>query len=467
MSELVESFSGLRGIFGDTLTLKILKNYFLAYRESLLKKKKTPLVVVGMDTRVSGPAIKDLFCRCFENVIDLGVNTTPMIELAVREYKADGGIIITGSHNPAMYNGIKFLRNNGEILRAEEMAMLILDAKKEFSLPAIKTAKINKHEDMKTRYIDFVKQIYGQTTIDEIKQQNFRILADPNGGAGIIILKELFVGLLNVGVIMVNSELGKFKRLIEPNVSSLKYLGPLVEKYNADFAIGLDCDADRLEIVMAKDGKTEMVSGNYVGALALKGYMERHEKSKRIHPLVVMNDATSNLVTEVGYAYEAKIREVEVGETNVITAMYTEENTHRLVFGCEGSNGGVIIPPSNCRDGLLAVIDILSLMAKQKKSLQQAIDDLPRYVTTQRRGIWKKDPKQIKKDLIEFFKNDTETISRTGDESGGLKITLKDSSFVWFRMSKTEANIGRIIVDSKSKERHDYLINKAEEIAKE
>ena len=162
-------------------------------------------------------------------------------------------------------------------------------------------------------------------------------------------------------------ELGIFNRLIEPTQESLAYLADEVEKENADLGAGWDCDGDRVELVIPNNSEFtkqqgRMLSGQYILALLVEEVMSEYKGENKV---VVTNDATSNLVTEVAEKHNAKVVEVEVGEINVVEKI---EELNAAVGG-EGSSSGGIFPPSKCRDGILTLIMIFGLIAKRKKKI--------------------------------------------------------------------------------------------------
>tara|TARA_Y100000310_G_scaffold213616_1_gene214567 strand:- start:186 stop:1568 length:1383 start_codon:yes stop_codon:yes gene_type:complete len=445
---LVESFSGIRGIYKKHLNEDIARKYAFAYSQLL---KKDPKIVIGTDTRASAEPLKQAIVDIFKNIIDLGIATTPMTELAVREYKADGGIIITASHNEPEWNGFKFLDSDGAVLSPKKASEVIKnfhkikDLKEEEFLDRLHkkdptTHKIQKqHEDIKARYYNFIINTIGKKHIEKIKKLKTKVLIDPNGGAGITnidILKKI-----NKNFIGINTESGKFKRKIEPNENSLSYLKDILKKHNADFAAGFDCDADRVEILL-KDGN--IVSGQYVLALVVDNILEELKPPQTI----VVNDATSYLIKEIADKHKAKVIETEVGEINVVDEMVLNKSP----IGGEGSSAGAIIPPSRCRDGILTLLSILKLIAKRNQPLTEIIKEYPIYHTLKDKASIKPEKTaEIKQKIKQFYLKKGFRIQETGP-TGGLKIITKDA-FLWFRQSKTEPGTIRIMTDSKSKEK--------------
>jgi len=466
MEDLVESFSGVRGIYGKSITEKFAAKYASAYAEWLSKKAgKRPSVAVGMDTRKSGGRIKDAmidalseFC---ENIFDVSVATTPMIELAVREYGCNGGIIITASHNEPEFNGWKFLGSDGAILKPEEMEEVIKRSKSKSSKKSKKGNKAdkikedkaaecriaNKELDIEEKYRKFIIGILGNERIEKIKNAKLKLVVDLNGSSAWSISGKILKDL-DVESLMIAAEPGEFKRKIEPNESSLAYMGKIVKENSADFGVGFDCDADRAEFVAPfSEIYGKILSGHYLLAIMADYMLPNAEKSKRI---VVVNDPTSQLVHEIVKMHKGKTFEVEVGEINVVSEMKKKG----AILGGEGTSSGAIIPPSTSRDGILAMAMLLAIIAEKKENLSEIIAKFPCYHTIQTKV--KTHEKSVKKKIRKYF--DDCRITETGDESGGIKVWTGKNEWIWFRPSRTEPGIVRIISDSLSEEKSGELI---------
>ncbi len=463
---LVESFSGIRGLVKEDLTDEVIKNYVLSYSNFI--KKTGNKIVIGMDTRPSSKEIKELMKKTFLeqgiDVIDAGYNTTPAIQNAVRHFKLDGGVMITASHNEPEWNGWKFMRKTGSVLFPDEIKEVIENSKNPASNPKEKGTVIEKEKEVIDSYIQFVLDSVGQEGVEAIKKAKLKIVVDPNGGAAAVLLKELSEKL-GLETAYKNMELGVFNRLIEPTQESLAYLAEEVEKENADLGAGWDCDGDRVEIVLPDNSEFtkingRMLSGQYILALLTDTILS---ESKEQDKIVVTNDATSNLITEIAEKYNAKVVEVETGEINVVKKM---EELNSIVGG-EGSSSGGIVPPSKCRDGIQSLAIILKLIAVKGEKLTEILNNFPQYFNS--RFLPRCNPKttiELRKKLEEYWKDKAKEIKKTGDETGGLKIVLEDG-WIWYRASKTEADIYRMITDAKTKEKADELLEKGEKTFKE
>lgn len=452
---LIQSFSGIRGIYSKDLTKDTARRYAYVFSEFLRKRlNREPLVVVGSDTRPSGKALKEAMFDSLFNIIDVGIMPVAAVELAVREFKADGGIMITASHNEPEFNGFKFLDKDGAVLRPQDINPVITEFKKvnelseeEFLNKHLykeelkeKIKNVNKkNKDLIDKYSAFLKKIVGR--IDN----KAKVILDVNGGSAIIlddIIKKLNLGNIKI----INDKAGEFKRKIEPNKESLSYLKNIIKRENAEFAAGFDCDADRVEILLKDEN---LIDGNYLLALIVDDILD---KSKGV---VVTNDATSNVVRRIAEKHNCEVKEVEVGEINLVDEMLELKSP----VGGEGSNGGVIIPPSRCRDGILSVLYLLKMINDKDKQLNQLIRELPKYYTIQKKI---KVDKPIDKNKIKkYYLNKKYVIQETGGITGGLKIIIDKNNFIWFRVSKTEPDLLRVIADSGSKAECSRLLAEA------
>ncbi|MBI2139096.1 hypothetical protein HYU13_05895 [Candidatus Woesearchaeota archaeon] len=381
---LIESFSGVRGVYGSDLTLETAKKYGEAFYISLKKKSgKEPLLVIGRDTRSHSDAIKDNIILPFSEVIDAGVIPLPAVEQAVRHFHADGGIMVTASHNEPEFNGFKLLDETGAILPAKIMQSLIDAASQEKSIASIQHAKHQmirlKRDEALSAYVKLLEQILGEDGIEKIRSLPDKILADPNGGAG-IALREILDGLNITNIILINESAGNFRRKIEPNGASLKYLKRHILKHGCALGAGFDSDADRVEILLP-DGT--LADGNAVLGLVADKVLQQHKGST-----IVINDATSGSVRKIAENHGCAIEEVEVGETNVIEGMRRCNSP----IGGEGSNGGVIIPPSACRDGILTLLFVMKIISEEGKNISSLLDSLPAHFTKSEKIIFSASP---------------------------------------------------------------------------
>lgn len=447
---LIESFSGIRGIYEKEFTLDVARKYAQVFEIFLKKENKNPKIVIGRDTRLSGEIIEKAIANSLScEIINVGVQTTPIIENAVRDFKAEGGIIITASHNEPEYNGLKLLDKTGAIISSQFSEQLIKNVKSH----SIKNSDINKKIFYKNKetiknYINLIKKIIGK---DKLKFKD-KIIIDPNGGSA-ILSKQIFE-FFRVKCIHINTKKAEFKRKIEPNQESLNYLSPIINKNKAVFGVGFDCDADRAEILL-KNGI--LVSGNHILALLVQDILSKSKNAKE--ESIVVNDATSYLVKEICNGYRANFIEVEAGETNVVEEMLKNKSK----IGGEGSNGGVILAPTTCRDGILTTLYLLKILEEKNETLENLITNLPKYYYKKEKISLSQDFSLIRDKIKSYYSKTGFAIQLTGDESGGLKA-IKNNSWIWFRQSKTESNQLRIIADSKSEKDADNLLEEAKNL---
>ena len=474
---LIESISGIRGIYDNGLNEKAAARYAYSYisllKDKINKKIKNNnnnitngnklKIVIGTDTRPSRDILKNAVLEVLDcDIIDVGIASTPMAEFAVRHFKADGGIIITASHNEPYWNGFKFLDKDGAVLRPNDMEKVIerynktktLDDKAFYNKHLYKNNNKNeltikkiykKYNEINNAYSGYILSFLSNEDKTRIKNSKLKVIIDPNGGTGVIAKKIL--EKLNVIVHGINMEYGIFNHAVEPNEDSMIYLANVVRDKKYDFAAGFDCDADRVEVVTEKG----LISGNHILALIADKIL-KNAKNK----VIVANDATSNVVKEVASKYNAKYVETGVGEINVVDKIY-ELNAP---VGGEGSSSGTIIPPSRCRDGILTLVYLLSIMANNNKKINELVGSLPEYYNMKSKiTINTKDYRKIRKKLKDYYKKKNFKIKDL-EETGSLKA-ISGKNFVWFRTSKTEADILRIITDSNDKKEAGLLMEEA------
>src|SRR3989344_1366213 len=274
---LMQSFSGIRGIYGKDLTESVAVRYAYAYYSFLRDKtrKNNPTIVIGMDTRPSGIKISDAIMGILDcSFIDVGIAPTPAVEFAVRHFNADGGIIITASHNEPYWNGFKFLNSDGSILGENDMNIVINNSKALKEFHKIQERKIlEKNTEAVKKYTEFIFSILGRENIERIKTSKQKIVIDPNGGTAVIAKKILEQA--GVEVFGVSMNYGDLNRIVEPTEDSLIYLKNVIDENKADFAAGFDCDADRIEILM---GSGQLLSGNYILALVVDEILSSSKK---------------------------------------------------------------------------------------------------------------------------------------------------------------------------------------------
>jgi len=455
MSELVESFSGIRGIYNKSLTCEIAQKYAQAFLRLLdTKQFSNKPILLARDTRASSgilaQAFKGIFICEGRGVIDLGVASIPASQHSVRHFKAAGGVYITASHNPPEYNGWKFLDASGAVLRPSDAKQVIKFA--QGPIPESKDGETgityDKSEESVGAYIDFLASIVGDSGIKSIKEKKFTIIFDAGGGSAIKYIQP-FAEKFGIKAVGVNCQEGEFNRPIEPTVENLTHLKSALKSSGADFALGFDADGDRAEMVLP-DG--EMVSGQYLVAMVVDSVLSSIKDARS--QTVVFNDASSDLLSAVAKKHGARVLEVETGETNIVRAMKDLQS----MVGGEGSTGGGIVSPQTCRDALLSSIIIVRHLTKTGKTVKQLIDSYPKFYTVFAKVSINPDF-QIRSKIENFFAgNKSVKISKTGDEAGGIKIRHSGGAWLWLRQSKTEPSVMRVYADSKDEARAKELL---------
>jgi len=438
--KLLKNISGIRGIVGKTFTPDVV----LKYSSTFGNYCKGGRIVLGRDTRESGKifhkiALKGLtFAGC--EVIDLGICPTPTVGMAVKGLKAKGGIMITASHNPVEWNGLKFFNAKGIFLDEKE-------GKKFFSLAEKKI----KYSDWKKSgrvssdncWIDkHIQRILGLSYINKnkIKKKRFKVVLDCNNGAGARIA-PLLLRKLGCQVIELNCGLsGEFVHSPEPVPENLALLCKKVKKTKADLGFALDPDADRLAIVSEKGVP---LGEEYTLALCVDFVL-----SKKLSDVAV-NNSTSMVMENIAKKYGIKVFRSKVGEIYVVSLLKKIKG----VIGGEG-NGGVILPENhNGRDAQVGMALILQYLTESGKKISQLKQRLPQYY--------------IQKDKIKLsnnFDNKLKIYLRKFKQSeinylDGVKVNL-ENSWISIRKSNTEPII-RIMAEATIREEIEKLVIEA------
>ena len=423
--KLITSISGIRGIYGKTLTNNISSSYI----QSFSNIQSSGKILLAQDTRPHGKDIYDAACKTLislgRDVISCGIIPTPTAQFIIKEQKLAGGIVITASHNPIEWNGLKFLDNDGCFLNVVKMEKLL---SKDSKTIANRLGDIIESENAYQNHIQNVLNL-SCIDIDKIKKKNFKVVVDTVNGAAYKTLPELLEEL-NCDVIKIHCDNnGMFPRGTEPIPSHLEDLSKAVTKNNADIGFATDPDADRLAIV---DNHGKPIGEESTLVLALESYLKYYQDSQK----VVTNLSTSMAVDVIAHKYNSTVQRSSVGEINVVEKM--KELGSRI--GGEG-NGGVILEESHLgRDSLVASALVLNHLAQSNLPFDKIIENIPRFVMI-------KDKITLQNDIDfnhikTFFQNDDITFI----EGDGLKILWKDK-WVHIRKSNTEPII-RIISEA-------------------
>lgn len=466
---LVETLSGIRGVWEETLTPDIVAAYAHAYAQIVIKETDNPIVVVGGDARASSKEVRNIFSDTLLaydcTVVDLGVTTTPIAQFAVRLTKAHGGVMVTASHNPPEFNGLKMFDSTGAMVLPEVSEAIIAQAKVfQTTKPKVSQKKkgtlTNRREEIKQAYVQDVLRII-KPAISAIKQKHFSIVADVNGGPVIEALETL-AKELNLNIIPVHNTPGVFGRTIEPTIETLAHLPKIVTKQGASFGCGFDADADRVEIVLPAGSQYAqergvMVAGNYVLALGVEAMLQMYNINKPI----VVNIATSHLIHNLAQKHNVEVAEVDTGEINLVTKM--RELDSRI--GGEGSNGGIIEGSTTCRDGMVSICLIMALMALTDRTLDQILMTYPQFFEQRIRAQCAGDQVlAVSGKLVDYFTQQGYTVIQPPSTMGGFKVVFDQESMLYFRASATEPGLFRIIANSSDKEQVGHMIGLGEKV---
>lgn len=452
---LIKSISGIRGTIGgkagDNLTPIDVVECTAGFGTWIKKRHKNPKVVVGRDGRITGKIVSELAINTLLSmgidVIDLGLSTTPTVEIAVPREQASAGIIFTASHNPKQWNALKFLNSAGEFISAqdgEEIIDYIANGGIQFS----KVDDLGKLSSM-DNYIDIhIDKILNLDLVQPqlIRDRKFKVVVDCINSTGAISIGPL-LERLGCEVILIHEEItGDFAHNPEPLPENLVDLADRVKKEGADLGISVDPDVDRLAFVM-ENGQP---FGEEYTLVAIADYILSKQPGN-----TVSNLSSTRALADVTRKYGGNYIAAAVGEVNVVNAM--KEN--KAVIGGEG-NGGVIYPELHYgRDALVGVAFLLSLLAERQIQMTKLKATFPEYVIV-------KDKIQLTPDVdIEKILAGVEEIytEEKLNKVDGLKIDFEDS-WVHLRKSNTEPII-RVYAEAKDEESAKALAQKVKEKA--
>lgn len=461
---LIKSISGIRGTIGgkvgDNLTPVDAVKFASAYG-TFLKAGRNPndnsrlKVVIGRDARISGPMIHNLVQNTLVglgiDVIDLGLSTTPTVEIAVPLEKADGGIILTASHNPKQWNALKLLNNKGEFLNGNDGAKILEIAEAEaFDFSNVDNlGEVIENSSYMDIHIDEVLDM-ALVDVEAVKAKKFKVVVDGVNSSGGIIIPNL-LEQMGVEVVKLYCEPnGHFPHNPEPLKEHLEDICKLVIEEKADFGIVVDPDVDRLAFI-SNDG--EMFGEEYT-LVAVADYVLSKTKGN-----TVSNMSSSRALRDITEKHGGKYQASAVGEVNVVTLM-KETNA---VIGGEG-NGGIIYPESHYgRDSVVGVALFLTHLAHLDMTVAQLRASYPQYYMSKNKIELTPqiDVDLILKSMTEKYKNeDISTID-------GVKIDFP-TEWVHLRKSNTEPII-RIYTEASTQKDADILaerfVNELKEIA--
>ncbi len=454
---LIKSISGIRGTIGGKTgeglsPVDVVK--FTAAYATLIRKtttRKTNTIVVGRDARLSGEMVDSLvvatLCAMGFDVVNIGLASTPTTEVAVVGEQACGGIILTASHNPAQWNALKLLNENGEFLNdAEGKEVLRIAEAEEFEFVDVMALG---HELTNTTWNRrHIQQVLDLKLVDTeaIRKAGFTVAVDAVNSVGGIIIPQLLRALGVENIIELNCEAtGKFAHTPEPIPENLPQIADLMKEGRADVGFVVDPDVDRLAIVMENG---EMFVEEYT-LVAVADYVLRHTPGA-----TVSNLSSSRALRDVTEAAGCSYSPAAVGEVNVVTKM----KETGAVIGGEG-NGGVIYPEAHYgRDALVGVALFLTLMAKSGKKVTELKAGYPAYAIAKNKIQLTPeiDVDAILDAMKERYKSEKIT------DIDGVKIDFP-KSWVHLRKSNTEPII-RIYAEAHTMEEADKLANDIKEV---
>jgi len=435
--------SGYRGVWGETLNDEIVSQYTRAFVKFTKEdaKKENPSILIGRDGRENGPVIREIVMRELMNlgvqVVDGDILPTPTVLFSVRKHKYDGAIIITASHNPIEYNGLKFVNKEALFTIEEEVEKINKYYEEEEGI-ATKNNAGSKISDIPNFIKEHVDQICENINLEAIRNKKFRVLADMINASACVIDPYLFEKMGIELVPVNNTPNGKFGHRPEPLRENLLDIEELVKKSNVDVGFVHDPDADRLVIV---NEKGVIVSEECSISLAIENVISKN-KGKNI----VLNLSTSRRGEDIAKKYGSKCYRTKIGEGFVVEGILA----HDAIIGGEG-NGGIIYPTINtARDSFVGLALILELMAERDKKISELLEEIPEYSI-------KKEKWPIGDNLNEMYlKLKSGFKDAKSDEQDGLRLDFPDSSWIHLRPSNTEPII-KLFGEAKTKEEIEAL----------
>jgi len=457
--------SGYRGIWGEGLNKDVVILYTRAFVSFLKEKNSTPTILIGRDGRESGPEIREIILNELKNLrieaIDGDIMPTPTVLFSVRKHGYTGAIIITASHNPIEYNGLKFVNDKALFTIKEEVDQINKYYEEEIKKYKNKRFSFDSlFSQFKKLYIrpnkkyspvpDFAKEhvdkILSNINVEAIRAKKFKVVADMINASACVIDPYLFEQL-GVEIIPLNNiPNGKFGHKPEPLKENLLETEKVAKISGVDIGFIHDPDADRLVII---NEFGEVVSEEYSISLAIENVLSKNKGRS-----VVLNLSTSQRGADIAEKYGGSVFRTKVGEGFVVEGMLK----NNAVIGGEG-NGGIIYPQINtCRDSFTGIALILELLAERNKKVSELIDEIPKYIIKKDKwdttGI---NLNEVYKKLKSIFKD------ATFDEQDGIRFDFSDKSWIHLRPSNTEPII-RLFGEAKTQERVDELFEEAKKV---
>ncbi len=451
MSELIISVSGMRGIVGETLTPAVATEYGRAFGTFLMGSSESSgvrlKVCVGRDSRPSGEellsAVAAGLCSVGIDVVDIGIVSTPCVGVMLRHLGCAGGIVITASHNPVEYNGIKLLLSNG-IGPAAELAGQIRQRYFDKEFERVDPPQFGQVTFDKTTDAVHIEKVMAIIERETIAAKGFKVVLDSVNGAGGRIGKDL-LGQLGCDVVAINDEpTGIFAHTPEPTKENLTGLCDKVAEAGADIGFAQDPDADRLAIVDENGG---YIGEEYTVVLAAKYVFSKMKGTAAV------NLSTSRMIDDVAREAGCEVIRTAVGEANVADAMVR----NKCVIGGEGNGGVIDLRVGPVRDSLVGMALVLQLMAETGKTVSELVSEIGGYYVSKTKFAADKDQAGlICEKARELF---TDAKINTTD---GYRFDF-DDGWVHLRMSNTEP-VMRLIVEMENESIAKTYIDKVNDI---
>ncbi|MES2023793.1 MAG: phosphoglucosamine mutase [Patescibacteria group bacterium] len=458
--------SGYRGVWGQTLTEEIARGYaraFALFTKEITGKEK-PTILVGRDGRASGSEIKEIIIPELEkigaSVVYGDVMPTPTVLFAVRKHGYDGAIIITASHNPIEYNGLKFVNNKALFTIEDEVSKIesYYESARSSAFGSIAQAgepsiairqqadmRADKNTASRAETPNFSKEhadkIITNINVSAIRAKKFKVAVDMINASACVMDPYLFEQLGVELIPLNNTPNGQFAHTPEPLKQNLTGIAELVKTSGADLGFAHDPDADRLLII---NELGEVISEEYTVAFGIENILSKNSGKN-----IVINLSTSQMSADIGKKYSSKTFRTKIGEGYVVDGILA----HDAIIGGEG-NGGCIYPAINtCRDSFTSLALVLEILAERNQTVSECVATLPKY-------FMKKDKWSLAglntplSEMYEKLKSEfNDTII---DEQDGLRLDFPDSSWIHIRPSNTEPII-RIFGEAKAQEQIDKL----------
>ena len=450
---LIKSISGIRGTIGgmqgeglSPIDVVKFTSAFATFLKNNSSKEKLQLVV-GRDARISGQMVDSLVVGTLLgmgiDVIETGLSTTPTVEVTVVDKAADGGIIITASHNPMQWNALKLLNAKGEFINAEE-GNVVLKLAETMNIDFAKVEELGKYITDFTTIDSHIQKVVNLPLVDvnAIKSAGFKVAVDAVNSTGGIAIPRLLNALGVTDVVELNCDpTGKFAHNPEPLVENLTEISKVVKENNCNLGIVVDPDVDRLALI-CEDGK---MFGEEYTLVAVADYVLSNQKGN-----TVSNMSSTRALRDVTEGYGCSYSASAVGEVNVVEMM----KATNAIIGGEG-NGGVIYPELHYgRDALVGVALFLTLLAKKNCIMSELRKTYPNYIISKNKIELTPDidVDNVLKSMAEKYKNQpVNTID-------GVKIEF-GNEWVHLRKSNTEPII-RIYSESQTEEKANELAQK-------